>query len=107
MPSRSRRWGRGVGSSFRGPAERPEVRQWPALHDVFVELRGAQSLWVTMDRAALKVPLSADHPGHIDEGVMHWGVDARQATSIGYKCMLFLTDAARGEGCFERVTSIC
>jgi len=83
-----------------------DVRQWPALHDTFAEIWGTEKLWVTMDRGIFKVPESEGHPDHVDESVLHWDSDLRAASATTYQGMLFLTDAASGEGSFECVPSI-
>jgi hypothetical protein len=83
-----------------------DVRQWPAVHELFASLWGNEKLWVTMNRAVFKVPQSDAHPGDVDESVLHWDLDPRTPISSTYQGMLFLTDAARGEGSFECVPSI-
>ena len=83
-----------------------DVRQWPAVHELFASLWGNEKLWVTMDRAVFKVPLSDAHPDYIDESVLHWDLDPRSPISSTYQGMLFLTDAARGQGSFECAPSI-
>jgi hypothetical protein len=82
------------------------VRQWPALHDTFAEIWGTEKLWVTMDRGIFKVPESESHPDHVDVSVLHWDLDLRAASATTYQGMLFLTDAASGEGSFEWGPSI-
>ena len=83
-----------------------DVRQWPAVHELLASLWGNEKLWVTMDRAVFKVPLSDAHPDYIDESVLHWDIDPRSPISSTYQGMLFLTDAARGQGSFECAPSI-
>ena len=83
-----------------------DVRQWPALHGVFAEIWETEKLWVTMDRGIFKVPESAAHADHVDASVLHWDLDPRARTAPAYQGMLFLTEAARGQGSFECVPSI-
>ena len=83
-----------------------DIRQWPALHDIFAKIWETEKLWVTMDRGIFKVPESEGHPGHVDESVLHWDLELRTASATTYQAMLFLTDTARGEGSFECVPSI-
>ncbi len=83
-----------------------DVRQWPAVHEVFASLWDTEKLWVTMDRGIFKVPLSDVHPDHVDESVLHWDIDPRAPSSSTYQGMLFLTDVDRGQGTFECVPSI-
>jgi hypothetical protein len=83
-----------------------DVRQWPAVHQMFAELWGTDKLWVTMDRAVFKVPHSLAHARHVDESVMHWDLDPRTPRATTYQGMLFLTDVAHNAGAFECVPSI-
>jgi hypothetical protein len=83
-----------------------DIRQWPAVHRAFADLQGTERLWVSMDRAVFKVPLSKKHPAHVDESVLHWDGDPRRPATWAYQGMLFLTDVGRGEGSFECVPSI-
>lgn len=83
-----------------------DVRQWPPLHATFAEIWRTDKLWVSMDRGIFKVPQSAAHSDHIDQSFLHWDLDPRAAAATTYQGMLFLTDAARGEGSFECVPSI-
>jgi len=83
-----------------------DVRQCPPLHEAFAEIWETEKLWVTMDRGIFKVPESDLHPEHVDESVLHWDLDPRTTSAATYQGMLFLTDAAGGEGSFECVPSI-
>jgi hypothetical protein len=83
-----------------------DIRQWPAVYDAFASLWGTEKLWVTMDRGIFKVPQSDSHPSHIDESVLHWDREPRQAGSCTYQGMLFLTDAAPSAGAFECIPSV-
>jgi hypothetical protein len=83
-----------------------DIRQWPVVHAAFAELWGTERLWVSMDRGVFKVPLSKQHPAHVDGSVLHWDADPRGPSSWMYQGMLFLTDVGRGAGSFECVPSI-
>jgi len=83
-----------------------DIRQWPAVHQVFAKLLGTEKLWVSMDRAIFKVPLSDRYPQHIDDSALHWDIEPGEASATSYQGMLFLTEADRGAGCFECVPSI-
>jgi Phytanoyl-CoA dioxygenase (PhyH) len=83
-----------------------DIRQWPAVHQAFASLSGSEKLWVSIDRGVFKVPLSDRHPDYVDESVLHWDVDPRKPGAGSYQGMLFLTDAAAGQGSFECVPSI-
>jgi hypothetical protein len=83
-----------------------QVRQEPALHACFASLLGTEKLWVSLDRAAFKVPASPAHPLHLDASILHWDLDPRGAAGGVFQGMLYLTDTGAGEGAFECVPSI-
>lgn len=47
-------------------------RQFPRLHDAFVDVWGTEKLWVTIDRANLNFPV---RPGYEFKGFIHWDYD--------------------------------
>lgn len=47
-------------------------RQTPRIYDAFVDIWGAEDLWVTIDRANLNFPI---RPGHSYKGFIHWDYD--------------------------------
>lgn len=83
-----------------------DLRQHPEVHAVFSEVRGTEKLWVSMDRAIYKVPISEAHPEHRDESQIHWDLDPRTLAWPSYQGMLFLTDTTGGQGPFECVPTL-
>ncbi|MCC6723107.1 MAG: phytanoyl-CoA dioxygenase family protein [Saprospiraceae bacterium] len=47
-------------------------RQWPRIHDAFVDIWGTEKLWVTIDRANLNFPI---RPGFEYKAFIHWDYD--------------------------------
>jgi hypothetical protein len=83
-----------------------DLRQHPAVHQVFAGVRGTERLWVSMDRGIYKVPASDQHPDHVDESRIHWDLDPRTLRWPSFQGMLFLTDTGVDQGPFECVPSI-
>ena len=83
-----------------------DVRQHPALHEVFAAITGTERLWVTMDRGRFKPPRSKAHP-HDDDNRIHWDVDPRKPESRALlQGLVYLSDAPEGLGPFECVPSL-
>ena len=47
-------------------------RQYPKVHQAFVDIWGTEKLWVTIDRANFNFPI---RPGHEYKGFIHWDYD--------------------------------
>lgn len=81
-----------------------DVRQHPAVYELFRDLFGRDDLWVFIDRANLKPPPSADHPTYDHHGMVHWDMDVRETpTPFQVQGVLYLVDTRRGEGGFQCV----
>jgi ectoine hydroxylase-related dioxygenase (phytanoyl-CoA dioxygenase family) len=50
-------------------------RQNPRVYGAFADLYGTEKLWVSMDRAGMKPPVSPDFPGFDDKGFVHWDMN--------------------------------
>lgn len=59
-----------------------DVRQHPALYEVFVALHESRELWVSLDRAAFKPPVAEDHPDFDVPGFIHWDTDINRYPDI-------------------------
>ena len=75
-----------------------DVRQHPAVHEIFAALYGTPALWSSVDRASFKPP-AGDEP--IRVGRLHWDADPRQAKeTAGYQGLVYLTDTDDDQGAF-------
>ena len=82
-------------------------RQYPKIHQIFSELWGTEKLWVSIDRAALKVPSHPDHPEYDNKGFIHWDTDStRVPPSSGLQGVLYLADTAENQGGFQCVPEL-
>jgi ectoine hydroxylase-related dioxygenase (phytanoyl-CoA dioxygenase family) len=59
-----------------------DVRQHPALHEIFSALHGTPDLWVSIDRVAFKPPVRDDQPEFDSAGFIHWDTDINQYPDI-------------------------
>jgi hypothetical protein len=79
-------------------------RMYPRVYDAFVDIWGAEKLWVSIDRANLNFPL---RPGHEFKGFIHWDIDTsdpnRQNNIQG---VLSLTDTTAETGGFQCVPDL-
>ncbi len=76
-------------------------RQNPKIHQIFTELWGTEKLWVSIDRAALKVPSHPDHPDFFVKQQIHWDADSKRTTRPkGLQGVLYLADTALNQGGF-------
>ena len=78
-------------------------RQYPRVHQAFAELLGAEALWVSMDRATMKPPVSPQFPAYDDSGFIHWDLDTSRPlpTRLGVQGVLALTDTSVDMGGFQ------
>ncbi len=82
-------------------------RQYPRIHQIFTELWGTEKLWVSIDRAALKVPSHPDHPEYHNKGFIHWDTDSKRVPpSKGLQGVLYLADTAANQGGFQCVPEL-
>jgi len=80
-------------------------RQYPRVHQAFAELLGAEALWVSMDRATMKPPVSPQFPAYDDPGFIHWDLDTSRPlpTRLGVQGVLALADTSVDMGGFQCV----
>lgn len=78
-----------------------DLRQDPAVYEVFAEILRKDALWVTMDRAIYKEPRPA-----FDGSVLHWDTDPRVRSGLEVQGMVFLTDASVEQAPFECVPGL-
>lgn len=82
-----------------------DVRQLPALHEVFTALYGTPRLWVTMDRASYKPPASPETRGWSREPI-HWDCNPWRFKGPSIQGLVYLTDTEKDQGAFSCVPSI-
>lgn len=81
-----------------------EVRQEPAVHEVFSELWDREDLWVSLDRVGFKPPPHADHPDYDHPGFVHWDADtANWPFPFSLQGVLYLTDTSEQQGGWQGV----
>lgn len=81
-------------------------RQHPRLHRAFADIYGTEKLWVSMDRACMKPPMSATHPEYDDRGFIHWDMDTSKPPETWrffVQGVLCLTDTDETMGGFQCV----
>ncbi len=80
-------------------------RQLPRVHQGFAELLGEEKLWVSLDRAGFKPPISAEHPEHEDRGFIHWDLDITKPLpeKLRVQGVLCLRDTGANMGGFRCV----
>ena len=84
-----------------------DVRQNPALYELFRELFGRDDLWVYIDRANLKPPPNQAHSEYDHHGMVHWDIDVRETpTPFLVQGVLYLVDTKQGEGGFQCVPGL-
>jgi hypothetical protein len=85
-----------------------DVRQHPALHDVFSALHGTPELWVSLDRVAFKPPVTDDHPEFDSAGFIHWDTDINRYPDIPLHVqgVLALADCEADMGGFQCVPDV-
>ncbi|GEM74120.1 phytanoyl-CoA dioxygenase family protein [Vibrio sagamiensis] len=83
------------------------VRQHPAIYHAFATLLEESKLWVTMDRAAVKVPCRYDLPQYgNDKNKMHWDYDVRTLKAPCYQGLIYLVDTEKEQGAFGCIPKI-
>jgi Phytanoyl-CoA dioxygenase (PhyH) len=85
-----------------------DVRQHPALYDVFSAVHGTPELWVSIDRAAFKPPVKDDHPEFDSAGFIHWDTDINRYPDIPLHVqgVLALEDCEANMGGFQCVPNV-
>ena len=84
-----------------------DVRQNPAVYELFRELFGRDDLWVYIDRANLKPPPNQAHSEYDHQGMVHWDIDVRETpTPFLVQGVLYLVDTKQGEGGFQCVPGL-
>ncbi len=78
-----------------------DIRQYPRVHQAFVEIWGSERLWVTIDRVNLNPPHRHDWDFR---GFIHWDVDTSiRPVEFGVQGVLSLTDTPAEQGGFQCV----
>jgi len=76
-----------------------DVRQHPALYQVFAALYQTEALWVSVDRVSFKAPAeSFTTPYRTDP--LHWDGDPRLRPSLSLQGLVYLTDTSPEQGGF-------
>jgi hypothetical protein len=85
-----------------------DVRQHPAVYRIFRDLHGTDDLWVSIDRVALKPPVTPDEPAYDHPGFIHWDTDMNRYPDIPFRVqgVLALEDTSADMGGFQCVPSI-
>lgn len=80
-------------------------RQHPRMHQAFAELLGTEKLWVSLDRAGFKPPITPAHPEYNDRGFIHWDTDTSRPypEKLGVQGVLCLRDTDEKMGGFRCV----
>lgn len=83
-------------------------RQFPRLYDVFRQVMGTESLWVSLDRANLKPPADPRHPEHDHKGFIHWDTDTSKYPDLPFRVqgVLALSDTDDRMGGFQCVPEL-
>ncbi len=82
-----------------------DVRQHPALHEVFAGLYGTEALWVSNDRVSYKPPAGSKTRSWRRDAV-HWDCDPWQFTGFSLQGLVYLTDTTTDQGAFMCVPGI-
>ncbi|MEM7365551.1 MAG: phytanoyl-CoA dioxygenase family protein [Pseudomonadota bacterium] len=82
-----------------------DLRQYPAVYEVFRVLYGRDDLWVSMDRVSYKPPVSERSKDWSEAGV-HWDADPWSNNGLGIQGLVYLTDTAEDQGAFCCVPDI-
>ncbi|HZT43044.1 MAG TPA: phytanoyl-CoA dioxygenase family protein [Chthonomonadaceae bacterium] len=82
-------------------------RQHPRVHQVFAELLGTETLWVSLDRVNMKPPRHPDHPEYDHKGFIHWDVSTEKLPiPFGVQGLLYLADTDADQGGFQCVPEL-
>ena len=83
-------------------------RQFPRVHGAFAEILETEKLWVSLDRASFKPPISEQFPEHDDRGFIHWDLDLENLpTQRRVQGVLALRDTTSEMGGFRAVPGFC
>ncbi len=85
-----------------------EVRQHPALYEIFSAIHGTPELWVSIDRVAFKPPVSDEHTEFESAGFIHWDTDINRYPNIPLHVqgVLALADCEADMGGFQCVPDV-
>lgn len=85
-----------------------DVRQHPALHEVFSAVHGTPGLWVSLDRVAFKPPVAEGHPEFDPPGFIHWDTDINRYPDILFHVqgVLAIEDCEADMGGFQCVPGV-
>ena len=82
-----------------------DVRQYPAIHEIFSDLYADHRLWVSMDRASYKAPVAPSaQTCHRD--AIHWDCNPWQFDDLSIQGLVYLTDTDANQGPFACVPAI-
>ena len=77
-------------------------RQSPRVYGALRQLWGTDRLWISIDRACLKLPQTARHPEWTAPSFMHWDLDlAETPVQFGVQGVLCLADTSIDQGGFH------
>jgi hypothetical protein len=82
-----------------------DLRQCPALHQVFSDLYETDDLWVSNDRVSCKSPTAEQSKDWHRERI-HWDCDPWTYDQLGMQGLVYLTDTDKDQGAFSCVPSI-
>jgi len=82
-------------------------RSHPRVYNAFVQLWKNHKLWVSIDRACMKVPTSSDYPDYLHRGFVHWDLDPWSSDlPFGLQGVLCLEDTPENCGGFHCVPGL-
>lgn len=82
-------------------------RQSPRIYRAFCQLWKTDKLWISLDRASLKLPLSTRHPDWKWPSFLHWDLDlAETPVQFGVQGVLCLSDTTADQGGFHCIPSM-
>lgn len=80
------------------------VRQYPAIHEVFADLYNTKELWVSMDRVAFKPPVSG-WESEVEIDAFHWDGDPT-SEDFSLQGLVYLRDTPPESGGFSCLPDI-
>src|SRR5579864_1764643 len=80
-----------------------DIRQYPALHQIWAAVWGSQTLCVSLDSCRFTPPWK---PGYAEPGAIHWDHNPWDAERRMFQGVLALTDTAADQGGFCCVPSL-
>jgi ectoine hydroxylase-related dioxygenase (phytanoyl-CoA dioxygenase family) len=85
-----------------------DIRQHPALYEIFQAVHESPRLWVSLDRVAMKPPARVEHPEFCVDGFIHWDtdIDMYPDTPFLVQGVLALDDTGPDMGGFQCVPSV-